>query len=68
MAGHREGQWGARERRLQIGFIIVVLSGRSPFTPVSESNVIFHREFDSSYAGNRLEVQMAVIRGILVCR
>ena len=57
---------GSREEALS--FIIVVLSGRSPFTSVSESNVMFHRAFDSSYAGNKLVVQTAIVRGILVCR
>ena len=59
---------GLREKASSKPYATVVLSGRRPFMPVGESNVAVHREFDSSYMGDRLEVQTTTVKGVLACR
>ena len=59
---------GSREKVSSRPCVAVVLSSKRPFMPVSESNVVVHREFDNSYMGDRLEVQTAAVRGVLACR
>ena len=59
---------GSREKASSRPYVVVVLSGRRPFMPINESNVAVHREFDSSYMGDRLEVQTTTVKGVLACR